>query len=399
MSTEAQRIWVGVDVGKGHHWALAVGADGERLLSRKVLNDEDDILTLINAVLPMADEVRWAVDITSRPAALLLAHLLAQEQPVVYIPGKTVNRMSGAYRGEGKTDAKDARIIADLARMRRDFRPIEPSVELTNGLQLLVGYRQDLIHERVRLITGLHEVLVGISPALENAFDYRKRPGLILMTGYQTPTAIRRIGVKRLTAWLARRSVREAASFAERAVEAAGAQHAVLPGETLAARLVRELACRILELDERVKKNDREITALFRTDERAAIIESMPGMGPILGAELLAIVGDMSLHRDAGHLAAHAGLAPMPRDSGRKSGNLHRPKNYSRRLRRVLYMSALTAMRMPGPSQVYYRKKRAEGLIHIQAVLSLARRRVDVLWAMLRDKRLFTISPPVRAAA
>lgn len=161
----------------------------------------------------------------------------------------------------------------------------------------------------------------------------------------------------------------------------------------MAAKLVKELAHRILELDERIKENEQAITALFRTDERAPIIESLPGMGPILGTELLAIVGDMSSHKDAGHLAAHAGLAPVPRDSGRRTNNLHRPKHYNRRLRHIFYTSAHVSMRLPGPSQEYYRKKRGEGLIHTQAVLSLARRRVDVLWAMLRDKRLFSRQP------
>lgn len=398
MVTRHRLIWVGIDAGKGHHWAVAIDGDGERLLSRKVINDEDAILALLADVLAMADEVRWAVDISSRPSALLLTLLLGHGQPVVYIPGKTVNRMTGAYRGEGKTDAKDARIIADLARMRRDFRPIEPSVELSSGLLLLVGYRQDLISERVRLINRLREILVGICPALERAFEYRKRPGLILLTGYQTPAAIRRMGVKRLTDWLARRSVRTASVFAQQAVEAATSQQTSLPGEELAATLVQQLAHRILELDERIKENERAITTLFRTDERAAVIESLPGMGPILGAELLAIVGDMTTHKDAGHLAAHAGLVPVPRDSGRRTGNMHRPKNYSRRLRHIFYMSAHVSMTLPGPSQDYYRKKRGEGLIHTQAVLSLARRRVDVLWAMLRDKRLFTATPPDPAA-
>jgi transposase len=399
LSTKHQRIWVGIDAGKGHHWAAAIDGEGDRLLSRKVLNDEAGILALIAAALEIADEVRWAVDISSRTSSLLLTLLLAHGQPVVYIPGKTVNRMSGAYRGEGKTDAKDARIIADLARMRQDFRPVEPSVEMTCELQLLIGYRRDLIADRVRMINRLRDVLIGICPALEAAFDYSKRPGLILLTGYQTPGALRRIGVKRLTTWLARRRVRNAEDCAEIAVQAATSQHTALPGEPRAAKLARECAHQILELDERIKANDKDITALFRTDERAEIIESMPGMGPILGAELLGIVGDMSRHRDAGHLAAHAGLAPVPRDSGRRSGNMHRPKHYNRRLRWVFYMSAQTAMRMQGPSREYYRKKRAEGLVHTQAVLSLARRRVDVLWAMLRDKRHFSAAPPVPTAA
>jgi hypothetical protein len=51
-------------------------------------------------------------------------------------------------------------------------------------------------------------------------------------------------------------------------------------------------------------------------------------------------------------------------------------------------------MMRPGPSRDYYLKKRAEGLLHTQALLALARRRVDVLGAMLRDKRHFTPTPP-----
>lgn len=89
----------------------------------------------------------------------------------------------------------------------------------------------------------------------------------------------------------------------------------------------------------------------------------------------------------------------MPRDSGRRTGNYHRPKRYNRRLRWLFYMSAQSAMMRPGPSRDYYLKKRAEGLLHIQALLALARRRVDVLWALLRDKRLFTSAPPVTQAA
>lgn len=162
---------------------------------------------------------------------------------------------------------------------------------------------------------------------------------------------------------------------------------------------MHDLAHQLLALDERIKDNDREIRETLRADGRAEIIESMPGMGPILGAEFVAIVGDLSGYRDAGRLASHAGLAPVPRDSGRRTGNYHRPKRYNRRLRWLFYMSAQSAMMRPGPSRDYYLKKRAEGLIHTQALLALARRRVNVLWAMLRDKRLFTSVPPVTQAA
>ncbi|WP_052190264.1 IS110 family transposase [Streptomyces sp. NRRL S-1824] len=395
MSTSGKRIWVGVDAGKGHHWAVAVDSDGEAVFSRKAINDENEILQLIAVACETGIEVRWAVDISGRASTLLLALLIAHGQQVVYVPGRTVNRMSGAYRGEAKTDAKDALVIADQARMRRDFDTLRTPPELVSTLQLLTNHRADLIADRVRLINRLRDLLVGICPALERAFDYSGAKGpVLLLTEYQTPSAIRRIGEKRLAARLERRKVHGAGAVAAKAVEAARTQHTELPGEKRAAQLVRDLAHHLLSLDERIRENDREIREAFRTDERAEIIESLPGMGPILGAEFVAIVGDLSGYKDAGRPASHAGLAPVPRDSGRRTGNYHRPKRYHRRLRWLFYMSAQTAMMRPGPSRDYYLKKRAEGLIHTQALLSLARRRVDVLWAMLRDGRLFTSAPP-----
>jgi transposase len=347
----------------------------------------------------MAEQVRWAVDISSRTSALLLALLAGCGQPVAYIPGRTVNRMSGAYSGEGKTDAKDAAIIADTLRMRRDFRPVAAAAERASELGLLTSYRRDLVADRVRMVNRLRELLAGICPALERQFHYRRRPGLVLLCGYQTPSSLRRIGVRRLTAWLARRGVRNPEAIAARAVQAAQAQRAVLPGERRAARIVADLARQILDLDARIKDVDSDITEVFRGDERAKVIESLPGMGPILGAEFLAVVTDLGAYKDAGHLAAHAGLAPVPRDSGRKTGSLRRPRHYDRRLRRLFYLAAQTAMSRPGSSRDYYRKKRSEGLIHTQAVLCLARRRVNVLWAMIRDRRPYATTPPLPGTA
>jgi len=80
---------------------------------------------------------------------------------------------------------------------------------------------------------------------------------------------------------------------------------------------------------------------------------------------------------------------PVPRDSGRRTGNLHRPKRYSRRLRRVFYMSAHTSIIREGPNQDFNLKKRGEGCKHVQADIALAWRRASVLWALLSDGRTF----------
>ncbi|GAA4055025.1 hypothetical protein GCM10022233_28270 [Streptomyces shaanxiensis] len=104
-------------------------------------------------------------------------------------------------------------------------------------------------------------------------------------------------------------------------------------------------------------------------------------------------------YTDAGHLASAAGLVPVPRDSGRRTGNMHRPKRYSRRLRRVFYLSAQTSIIGDGPNREYYLRKRSEGCKHVQAFIALARRRTSVLWALLRDNRAFAPIPPTTQAA
>lgn len=81
-----------------------------------------------------ATEVRWAVDLTGSAAALLLAVLVAAGQQVAYVPGRMVNRMAGMFRGEGKTDAKDARLIAETARMCPHLAVVNAREELVAEL-------------------------------------------------------------------------------------------------------------------------------------------------------------------------------------------------------------------------------------------------------------------------
>ncbi|MGW2721618.1 IS110 family transposase [Streptomyces sp. NPDC001492] len=400
MSKRFGQVWCGIDAGKGHHWAAVVDDTGATLWSKKIDNDESAILTALGEILDLANDVRWAADISGTASALLLALLAAHGQRAVYVPGRTVNRMAGAYRGEAKTDARDAYVIAETARHRQDFAFIGVPAQLGADLALLTAHRSHLVADRVRMINRLRDVLSGIFPAVERAFDYSDHKGaLILLTGYQIPADIRRRGRARLTAWLAKRGVRGAAMVAATAVEAAQAQYTSLPGEDVAAQIVVDLAAQILAMDSRLKRVDRQIRETFRTHPQAEIIESLPGMGPILGAEFVVAAGDLSSYADAGHLSSAAGLVPVPRDSGRRTGNLHRPKRYSRRLRRVFYLSAQTSIIREGPNRDFYLKKRGEGCKHVQAVIALARRRASVLWALLRDNRTFTPAPPVTQAS
>jgi transposase len=395
-----ERAWAGVDIGKHHHHAVVVGGDGERLHSQRVANDEADLLALIANVDFLAGEVVWAIDLHSSESALLVTLLLAHGQKVVYVPGMTVSRAASAYRGAGKTDAKDAYIIADQARMRRDLTIVRADAELTVELRMLVAQRQDLASDRTRAVNRLHDRLLAISPALERVLDLGNRGPLVLLSGFQTPAALRAAGVDEVTVWLRERRVRGAAALAASAVRAAQTQSTSLPGERLAAHLVAGLAEGVMALDEQIKEIDQLIEERFRRHPSAEVITSMPGIGVLLGAEFLAATGgNLDAFGSADRLASHAGVAPVPRDSGRVSGNLHRPHRYHRGLQRVFYTSALISIRCNPESRRFYDRKRAEGKRHTQAVLALARRRVNVLWALLRDGRCYALEPPQARAA
>ncbi|WP_409062484.1 hypothetical protein [Streptomyces sp. SYP-A7185] len=118
-------------------------------------------------------------------------------------------------------------------------------------LRILTSRRLDLVNDRTRPINRLREQLLGIFPALERALTRKGRGLVVLLTSYQTPDAIRRIGARRLESWLKNRGVKNASSLAQTAIEATEAQHIALPGEKLAADMVDRIAKGVLALARR----------------------------------------------------------------------------------------------------------------------------------------------------
>ncbi|ULD38992.1 IS110 family transposase [Rhodococcus qingshengii] len=394
----SEKLWAGIDVGKEHHHCVVIDAAGERVLSRRIGNDEAALNTLIDDVTDLAGnggELLWAVDLNRGGAALVIGLLAARNHPVAYLTGLMMHRAAAGYRGEGKTDARDAFVIADQARVRRDLGLLRPGDDIAVDLRILTGRRLDVVFDRTRQINRLRALLLEVCPALERALTLTNTGPLMLLTRYQSPPQIRRAGAARIEAWLRKQHVRGAAALAQKAVTAAAQQNISLPGETVAAQMIARLATAVIALDTEIAELDSEIEARFRRHRSAEIIVSMPGFGPTLGAQFLAATGgDMTAFSSVDQLAGFAGLAPQPRDSGRIHANLRRPKRYHRGLLRVMYLSAQISISRSAQSDVFYHRKRAEGKTHKQAVLALARRRLNVLWAMLRDHTTYHDSPP-----
>jgi Transposase len=214
------------------------------------------------------------VDQPGGSAALLLALLWERNQRVLYVPGLTVDRARDTYRGESKTDARDARVIADQARMRSDLSELRAGEQELAELQLLLARRRDLIIDQGRTITRLREALLSLFPALERALDLNSKGPLILLTHYQSPAQLRRAGHKRVASYLRSRSVKGSASVAHKALAAARSQSVSLPAQEVASRIVAELATEVLSLKERIESIDEEISG--------SVFSSVPGLGSSL---------------------------------------------------------------------------------------------------------------------
>lgn len=389
-------VWVGIDLAKEFHWVRAIDNDCRVLIDRRVDNDPVALAALIEQLQALeAEQLRVAIDVVGGIAGLVTAMLCDAEIEVVHVSGLAVNRArEGTVGGERKSDPKDAAIIAEMVRTRRDLRPVDASTEVDAEIRLLVGRRRELVGDQTRRINRLRDLLTSIFPGLERVIDPTRKADATLLSKYVTPGEIRKAGLRRVRDQIARAGRLPAASvdaLAQAAMAAAQAQTAVTPGERVAADLVRELAVEVLASRQRVARLDADLKEALARHPDAALILSLPGMGATLTAEFIAEVGSIDRFDTADQLAAAAGLAPVLKQSG-KSSYLKRGQRGNKTLKRVFFQSAFCSLSHPA-SKAFYRRKRAEKKTHHQAVIALARRRVNVLHAMLNNRTPYEVRP------
>jgi transposase len=391
--------FLGVDIGKSGHYAVALDAAGTPIYQTAVTNDEPALRKLVEwAVEHQASVV---VDQPGGTAGLLLQLCWQSDVRIGYLHGLAMARAREFYAGASKTDPKDARVLADVARAHPSRLVwLEPSSEGRAHLELLCGYDADLRSDANRLINRLRALLASHWPAVERAFGERldSRGVLALVQQYPSGPALKQAGVARLTAALKAHRVQHAEEFAQQLHQAAMAQTVTISGSATAARLISELAVQLAAVLVRRADLDKEIEHAFFALPEAAILHSLPGIGPRLGARIAVEIGSITRFRTPGHLAAYAGLGPTPWKSG-TSINANRPSRLgNHRLKNALFLAAFASLRHE-PSRTYYDRKRAQGKRHNQALLCLARRRVDVLHAMLSHGTPYRSPAPLPVAA
>jgi transposase len=211
-------------------------------------------------------------------------------------------------------------------------------------VKLLIDHREHLVAERTRTINRLRWHLHQLDPDLEHTT--RRLPGP---------------GLGRIIAWLA--------------------QTAADAGPVVQVTICRAQVTAIQALSDQISQLDRQLRQ--RVARLAPSLLSLPGCGPLTAAKLIAETAGVARFRSEACVAMHAGVAPIPVSSGRT--DRHRlSRGGNRQLNAALHRVAITQLRLPGPGQTYYQRRRAQGDGTGEAVRALKRRIAHAVYQRLR---------------
>ena len=396
--TSDYAVFCGLDVGKDAHHVVALDRSGKRLDDRGLPQDEARLRELFGR-LQAHGPVLVIVDQPATIGALPIAVARHVGCEVAYLPGLAMRRIADLHPGSAKTDARDAYVIAEAARtMPHTLRRVDVGEETLAELGVLIGFDDDQAQEATRISNRIRGLLTPIHPALERVLGPKVATGVVLelLGRFGGPAGLRTAGKRRLLTVARKAAPRAGEQLITDLLAALDEQTVVVPGSAAAEKVLPRLAQSLAQVLTQRRKIADEVEEILDAHPLAEVLTSMPGIGVRTAARILLEVGDGSAFPTAGHLAAYAGLAPVTRRSGSSIRGEHPPQGGNKQLKRALFLSAFAAL-ADSTSRAYYDRKRAAGKRHNAALSCLARRRVDVLFAMLRKGSLYE-TRPARAA-
>lgn len=338
-AAETPVAYLGIDVGKSSHSACALDAGGGVAFRAELANRPDDI----DRVLERAGSgALVVVDQKRNIGALVLARAHAHGNPCAYLPGYAEKQARGMFPGIAKTDAIDAEVIARTALgVPRALRPAPEEPEGTASLRIL----------------SLAEFggAAGCSAAGWRRFSSAARRA-------GAPAA----GARRLWEALL------ASSRSGRRLPA---------GEDVAVRI---LAREIASLDADIEELDSLVADSLAGDEVYECLLTVPGIGPKTAAALVTSI-DISAFRGHDELASYCGVAPSDRRSGSSIRSTSPQHGGNRQLKNLLIFSCNSLIGTDNRFGRYYGECRARGMRHSKALKAVTRKRLKVIYAIMRD--------------
>jgi transposase len=391
------RLFVGDDWAEDHHDIEVMDEAGKVLARRRVAEGVAGMAQLhglIGAHLGEdADDSDVTVGIETDRGPWVTA-LLAAGYRVYPVNPLLASRYRGRHGVSGaKSDAGDAHMLADMVRtdshQLREAAGDSPEAE---GIKVLARTHKTMIWERGREVQRLRHQLREYFPAALDAFEDLDAPDTLELLGKAPdPERARKLTRAQVSAALKRARRRNIPDKATAILAALRSEQLAQPAAlTVAyAATVRSLIAVITALNEQVRILEEQVREHFGRHPDAEIILSQPGLGPILGARVLAEFGDdPHRYRDGKARRNYAATSPVTRASGKKKVVAARFV-HNDRLVDALNAQAFAALNASPGARAYYDELRARGIEHNDALRRLANRLVGILHGCLKTGTLY----------
>jgi transposase len=407
-------LFAGDDWAEDHHDVELMDEAG-RTLARARLPEGAAGMARLHAMigeqLGDADDMEVAVGIET-DRGLWVQALVAAGYQVFGINPLQASRYRERHSVSGaKSDPGDAHVLADMVRTdSHQLRPAAGDSEGAQAVKVVARAHKTLIWERTRHVQRLRHQLLDFFPAALDAFEDLDAPdALELLAKAPDPASAARLTTAQIDAALRRARRRDRAGKTAAIKAALRAEQLAQPPQVTAAcaAVVRSLTAVITTLSEQIKILESQVAAYFSPHPDAEIIMSQPGLGPILGARVLAEFGD-DPHRYASAKARknYAATSPITRQSGKKKTVMARYV-HNDRLRDALDGQAFAALNASPGARACYDLQRARGVEHRAALRHLANRLVGILHGCLKTRTCYddatawppTASQEIKAAA
>jgi transposase len=390
------RLLVGDDWAEDHHDVEVLDTTGNRL-ARAWLPEGVAGMARLHAIIaelagPDAEdadiEVLVGIETDRGPwvAALVAAgYQVFAVNPLQAARYRERHTVSGA-----KSDTGDAHVLADMVRTdAHQLRPVAGDSAQAEAVKVVTRTHKTLIWERTRHTQRLRQALRDYFPAALEAFaDLDTPEALELLAKAPDPGSAATLTRAQIRAALQRARRRDIAARTERIWTVLRAEHLGQPEVVTAAYAtsVRSLLAVLVVLDEQVTTLQKQVVAHFGRHPDTEILTSQPGLGPILGARVLAEFGDdPTRYATAKARKNYAGTSPITRTSG-KTRIVAARYVHNDRLIDALMTQAFAALNASPGARAYYDQLRARGAGHNAALRQLANRLVGILHGCLKTR-------------
>jgi transposase len=383
-------IFVGIDWAEAHHDVCVLDGQGLVLAKGRVPEGVEGIGRLHAMVAEHAEdpgEVLVGIEIDR---GLLVGAILAAGYRVYAVNPFAVSRYRDRHAISGaKSDPGDAKVLADLVRTdRHNHREMAGDSELAVAIKVLARAHQSLVWTRQRQVNQLRSTLREFYPGALDALkgELASHEACSILAMAPTPERGRRLTRPRIRRSLAASG--RTRNLDRRAGEIYQALHAPqLEASSVLAeaygQVVGSLTVVVDGLTHEIGQLEEQLAERFEGHPDAEVLRSLPGLGLILGARVLAEFGDdPTRYEDARARRSYAGSAPITKASGTRLVVLARAAR-NRRLADACYLWAFSALNTSPGARRYYDARRARGATHHQALRALANRLVGILHGCL----------------